>query len=282
MPLSLFLTLVAIILLGNVALNGILLWLAARICKAKRLTLARAELTAVLFAVLSALVFVLTEGMRPGLAFVAVGAFSLVVQPLLLKSFSAERWPRSLGIWLLSIAFTLPATLGIAFALKLTILDSYVLNSGGMTPTLGKADRFVVDRTLMPGRWDIAVFRSPLDHSSVFAMRVVGLPGERVEIVDGEIKINETTVAKPPELAGIKYIGDRPVRGVCHGCTGSPMLLGPDEFFVLGDNSAMSNDSRYWDKTLSGSDQTGGVARSAMVGTVRMVYSPLSRARVIR
>ncbi len=60
------------------------------------------------------------------------------------------------------------------------------------------------------------------------------------------------------------------------------MLLGPNEFYVLGDNSPMSNDSRYWQKPDTGRAQAGAVVRSDIVGTVRFVYSPMSRIRVLR
>jgi signal peptidase I len=282
MSLPLFLVVVGVIVIANVLLSGMGLWLAGRVFKAKRFTLVRAEIAAVLLAAIGVAATALALGAHSDVFVFAVCVASLLVQTLIVKSLCGERWPRSIGLWVLAIVFSTPLSLGVAMGLKATILDSYVMSSNSMAPTLSNEDRFLVDRTLKPERWDVAVFRPPFDPRSVFAMRVVGLPGEFVEIKDGEITIDGRVATKPPHLSQIRYVGDRPVRETCNGCTGSPMLLGPNEFYVLGDNSPMSNDSRYWQKPDTGRAQAGAVVRSDIVGTVRFVYSPMSRIRVLR
>lgn len=66
----------------------------------------------------------------------------------------------------------------------------------------------------------------------------------------------------------------------CHGCTGRPMLLGPQEHFVLGDHSVRANDSRLWqelDPSLEGRFQVGTVPSELMIGVTRCIYWPPAR-----
>jgi signal peptidase I len=112
-----------------------------------------------------------------------------------------------------------------------------------MEPTLVEPRRLVVDRTAFalrePRRWEVVVFRSPQDADQLCVKRVVGLPGETVGMVDGRITINGRKIDMPPGLEFEPRYGD----------TADPQTgwqLGPYEYFVLGDNAAISDDSRNW------------------------------------
>ena len=102
-----------------------------------------------------------------------------------------------------------------------------------------RGDRLLVDRTAFifhqPQRWDVVVFRSPTDPNQLFVKRIVGLPGETVSLRDNNIWINGQTVSKPAGETCKIRIGDR-----------DHCRLGPAEYFVLGDNGAVSDDSRSW------------------------------------
>lgn len=104
-------------------------------------------------------------------------------------------------------------------------------------------DRLIVDRTAFafrsPRRWEVVVFRSPVDGQSLSVKRVAGLPGEMVAITGRELRIDGVPVAGP---GGVHYslrYGDH--EGLRQG-----VRLGADEYFVLGDNEAISIDSRNW------------------------------------
>jgi signal peptidase I len=103
-------------------------------------------------------------------------------------------------------------------------------------------DRLIVDRTAYilrpPRRWEVVVFRSPVDGQSLSVKRVAGLPGETVSIVDGELRISGASVAGATVKYTLRY-GD-------HEELRDGVQLGADEFFVLGDNEAISIDSRNW------------------------------------
>ncbi|MGD9635086.1 MAG: signal peptidase I [Pirellulales bacterium] len=103
--------------------------------------------------------------------------------------------------------------------------------------------RILVDRTAFlsraPRRWEVAVFRSPADKSELCVKRIVGLPGEVVAVTDGSVRIDGQSVVSP---TGTKY----ELRAGDDARLQDGWRLGPREYFVLGDNSAVSDDSRSW------------------------------------
>jgi signal peptidase I len=112
-----------------------------------------------------------------------------------------------------------------------------------MAPTLDEPQRMLVDRTAFafraPRRWEIVGFRCPHDAREFCVKRVAGLPGERVALVEGLVTIDGAAVAMPP---GLRF--DRRYEDTADPQTG--WQLGPYEYFVLGDNGPISDDSRNW------------------------------------
>ena len=132
-------------------------------------------------------------------------------------------------------------------------------------------DRMLVDYLVQPKRWDIIVFRFPQNPNEFYVMRLVGLPGESIQIRDGKIFINEEQLPNPPELKSLRWDVDEnsPVDDVL--AVRQPFTLGPDEYFTLGDYSTNSYDSRYW----------GPVPTENVVGTVTTIYWPPNRWSVL-
>jgi signal peptidase I len=140
------------------------------------------------------------------------------------------------------------------------------------SPEVEEADRIVVNKLLTPRRWDIIAIHSPTDHDSIYIKRVVGLPGETVFIEDEAIFINDERHTPPRSLSGLKFTrngrGDqRPA-----GTRRDPFRLGQNEYFLLGDFSEISLDSRHW----------GPVPRGNIEGVVTLRYWPSSRWHIFR
>src|SRR4029077_4227275 len=105
------------------------------------------------------------------------------------------------------------------------------------------ADRILCNKTKFPERWDVAFFKYPLDPTIRYVKRLVGLPGEHLEIHDGAVWINGEKFKPPERLGPIRYTAS------AQGDRDNPLFditLGPDEFFVLGDNTQHCADSRMW------------------------------------
>lgn len=109
-----------------------------------------------------------------------------------------------------------------------------------------------------PHRGDVVVFHPPIANSNDrdFIKRVIGEPGDRVEIRDGRVFVNGRLVDET-------YLP--PVQTTCFGqyCE---VTLGADEYYVLGDNRPNSSDSRYW----------GPVSGDKIVGRAWLIYLPFS------
>ena len=144
------------------------------------------------------------------------------------------------------------------------------------------ADYFVVCKFLSPRRWDIAVFRYRNEPEVLYAMRLVGLPGEEVVVKDGHVWIDGEQQFPPEELAGLTYaspVDDLPFE--MWATPDRPAKLAADEYFVLGDFSQQSLDSRLWQIGAPG-HAAYAVPRSHMVGVVTHIYWPASRWHVFR
>ena len=129
------------------------------------------------------------------------------------------------------------------------IARAYKIPSSGMESALLVGDYFIADMGIYkkekPKRGDIIVFEFPKDPSKEFVKRVIGLDGEKVEIIKNKIHINGQLIVDPwghykdeIQLGGttIPSPGDR----------FGPVVVPRDSLFVLGDNRDNSQDSRYW------------------------------------
>jgi signal peptidase I len=143
-------------------------------------------------------------------------------------------------------------------------------------------DRILVNKFLQPRRWDVIVFKLPSDPTTNFVKRLVGLPGEELTLRDGAVWINGERQEPPTQLQGIEYldaIPDAPDRAWT--AESQPVKLGPGEYFVLGDFSAQSFDSRYWRIPAAG-HAPYAVPEENILGVVTHIYWPITRWRTFR
>jgi signal peptidase I len=148
-------------------------------------------------------------------------------------------------------------------------------------------DRFLVNKLLPLRRWDLVLYRAPHKKEGTvrFVKRLVGLPGEQVVIKEGAVWINGERMEAPEDIAGLEYqtqiesIGSMvPARW---GTPENPAVLGPDEYFVLGDFTLRSHDCRMWHRGV-GDHPPYALPYDHIEGVVTLVYWPQSRWRLIR
>ena len=111
--------------------------------------------------------------------------------------------------------------------------------SESMEKTIMTGDRFFGNRLAYlfddPERFDIVVFKCPDDESQLFVKRVIGLPGETVEIKDGKVYINGSETPLDDSFTPETPTGDY-----------GPYVVPDGSYFMLGDNRNHSGDSRFW------------------------------------
>jgi len=147
---------------------------------------------------------------------------------------------------------------------------TYKISTKSMAPTFIPGDRIVVNlsqfKNKTPQRGDIVVFKYPDNPQLDFVQRIVGLPGEYLEIKNNKIFINGAML-KDSLISDRLYFS----RG-SFGIQGDPILIPEDSYFVLGDNSENSRDSRY----------LGFVHKNSIKGKAYKIYWPLSRSSQIK
>jgi len=139
--------------------------------------------------------------------------------------------------WIADVA----AVLVLAIFVVLFFCDRVMVTGQSMEPTLAASDVVLVNRVTYhfdePRRFDVIVFEKE-NKSAVkkYVKRVIGLPGETVQIIEEVVYIDGLPLEGE---AGLEHV-------TLAGLAAEPIVLGADEYFVLGDNRLNSMDSRYW------------------------------------
>ncbi|RME39520.1 MAG: signal peptidase I [Thermoflexia bacterium] len=151
------------------------------------------------------------------------------------------------------IAETLLLALAIYLVIN-TLTGRFYVRGSSMEPSLHNGQYLIVSKISYlfgePQRGDIVVFVSPNNGKEDYVKRIIGLPGERVEIRDGAVWINGYRLEEPYLSSATPYTG--------------AWVLGPDEYFVLGDNRPNSSDSHTW----------GPLPRKNIIGKAWLCYWP--------
>lgn len=157
----------------------------------------------------------------------------------------------------------------IAIPIRYFIAQPFIVRGASMEPNFYNREYLVVDELSYffrpPKRGEIVVFRYPLNPSEYFIKRVIGLPGETVEIKNGGVFIYNAEHSDGFELSEpyLAAAGETP--GIVR------FALGPDSYVVLGDNRPFSSDSRMW----------GALERKFITGRVIFRAWPFERFGVL-
>lgn len=137
-----------------------------------------------------------------------------------------------------------------------------------MEPTLSDGDNLIVDKLSYrfrdPERYDIIVFPYQHAENTYYIKRIIGLPGETVQVIDGYMYINGK---KLDEHYGAEVMEDP-------GIAAEPIKLGDDEYFVLGDNRNHSSDGRV--------ASVGVLTRDMLIGRAWVRIYPFNKIGVIK
>lgn len=132
---------------------------------------------------------------------------------------------------------------GVVLPFRTLVAEPYLVDGRSMDPTFHTNDYLIVDklsyRFSNPERGSVIVFNFPKDPTRKFIKRIIGLPNETVSIRDGIVTISN--IEHPNGITlNQDYISRTKIESM------GPYTLGPDEYFVMGDNRSDSWDSREW------------------------------------
>ena len=171
----------------------------------------------------------------------------------------------------------------LALFIRTFIVQAFKIPTGSMRETLEEGDRilankfiygaavpftdFILSALRQPVRGDVVIFKYPEDPKKDFIKRLIALPGETVEIKGGSIYIDGKMV-KEPQIYNHYYYNRSESD---YGKEGLVVKVPEGSYYVLGDNSASSRDSRYW----------GFVPKKNVIGKAILIYWPPNRIRII-
>ncbi|MBI5682599.1 MAG: signal peptidase I [Deltaproteobacteria bacterium] len=147
----------------------------------------------------------------------------------------------------------------LALTIRTFVIQAFKIPSSSMEPTLLIGDHILVNKFIYgipvpftdiklvpftkPERWDVVVFKFPVDKSKDYIKRVVAIEGETIEIKDKKILINGKDVADP---YGVHRDPDIFTGEARHRDNFGPYTVPDNSIFVMGDNRDSSYDSRFW------------------------------------
>ncbi|BAU10535.1 signal peptidase I [Leptolyngbya sp. NIES-3755] len=177
-----------------------------------------------------------------------------------------ERSSQALALFIAAfVGISIVLSTILAIVIRQFVAEARYIPAGSMLPTLQISDRLIIDKLTYrfesPKRGDIVVF-SPTEalkkqnFNDAFIKRIIGLPGDRVQVKGGLVYINDQPLREP-------YIGKENAADYEWG----PQVVPPNAYFVLGDNRNNSYDSHYW----------GFVPRENIIGKATQRFYPFDR-----
>lgn len=179
---------------------------------------------------------------------------------------------KSMGREILDLVIYVAVVALIVYLILHFVGQRTVVNGDSMDNTLKDGQSLIMDKISYrfndPERFDIVIFPGPEENGEnpYFIKRVIGLPGETVQILDGKVYIDGEQLQE--DVYGITDTIDYP------GIAEEPLTLGDDEYFCLGDNRPVSFDSRY--------KEVGPVTRGEFIGKVWIRIWPFSKFGPVR
>lgn len=169
------------------------------------------------------------------------------------------------GKHLLKDLFTLALLIVVVvIPIRIFVVSPFVVDGESMHPTFENLNYLIVDEIIYrfeaPQRGDVIVFRYPGDPSIFYIKRIIGLPGETISIQSGIVSVqqpdgNTLTLSEP-------YVVNE------DATYSKSVTLGPNEYFVMGDNRPNSSDSRVW----------GPLPRKDIIGRVDLRLLPVNKS----
>jgi len=158
-------------------------------------------------------------------------------------------------------------SLAVVLVVRNFVIQPLFVDGTSMVPNFQDGDYLIIDeltfRFRQPQRGEVIVFKFPQNESSYFIKRIIGLPGDTVEIKNGVVSVSNAESPDGIQLAENYLISKTP--------GDVKTILQKGEYFVLGDNRTMSYDSRSW----------GVLPSKNIVGLVRLRLWPINSAQAI-
>lgn len=164
--------------------------------------------------------------------------------------------------------FAIVAAVVISLLIRQFIFTTAVVSGPSMSPTLSHLDRVIINRLAMARetfeRRDIIAFPYPANPDDKHIKRIIGVPGDYLEMRDYLLYINGELLIDDLSPEGVHLVGDMLF----------PVTIGEGEYFVLGDNRGNSKDSRF--------SSVGLIPRESIIGKAWLRFIPINEMGIVR
>ncbi len=187
-----------------------------------------------------------------------------LVEEMDISHFSEEdngpvtNWAKKFGLLVFEIVKVVLISLAIILPVRLFLVQPFYVEGASMEPNFHANEYLIIDeisyRFHNPQRGEVIIFKNPRNHREYFIKRIIGLPGESIEVRDGRVFIDNKELSE----SYIKHFSMD---------TYSAIKLADDQYFVMGDNRTNSLDSR----------QIGAIGQDDIIGKVWVRGWPLDK-----
>lgn len=173
---------------------------------------------------------------------------------------------RELRDYIIELCGTLLIAFVLAMFLRAWVIEGRIVPTGSMLPTIQLQDRIMVNKFIYkfeePQKGDIVVFHPPdeINSNEDFVKRLIAVPGDKVEIKEGKLYINDEAQAEPYVIQSMDY-------------EYGPVVVPTNSYFVMGDNRNHSYDSHAWGSWLT---------RDHIIGKAFITYWPLNHVQTLK
>jgi len=175
---------------------------------------------------------------------------------------------KNAGEFIWEVAKIVVLAFAIVIPIRYFLFQPFVIQGSSMEPNFSEADYLIVDeisyRFRPPQRGEVVVFKYPLDPSKRFIKRIIGLPGETIEIKNGKVIITSTD-------GNITTLSESYISAGVEAPDMNPYKLDDGQYFVLGDNRPHSSDSQDW----------GELPQKNIIGRAELRLWPLNQISII-
>jgi len=182
----------------------------------------------------------------------------------MLRKFIKNETLANIVEWIVSIT----AAIILSLFIRQFVFTAAVVSGPSMEPTLQDGDRVIVNRLSIrlgaPTYGDIVAFPYPANPLDKHIKRIIGVPGDFVDVYNNQIFINDNLFVDDYSPYGVILTGDMSF----------PFFISEDEFFVLGDNRLNSKDSRF--------SSVGLIHRDDIIGSALFRFIPIENIGVLR
>lgn len=175
-----------------------------------------------------------------------------------------------LGVFFIEVLKIAVISLAIIIPVRYFLIQPFVVKGSSMEPNFSSGDYLIVDeisyRFSEPERGDVVVFKYPKNPSQYYIKRIIALPGEKIQIENGDIIVYNN------EFPGGIEIDESYIPMDVNTPGDVDAVVGEDKYFVLGDNRTASSDSRVW----------GELSKDEIIGKTWVRGWPISEIGIIK